>query len=117
MPPKQQHIVPAKQQKIPPKKQKIPATLRNVVWVTHIGPQSTGLCFCCKVEQISKANFAVGHVLAEAHGGTLQVDNLRPVCTLCNSSMGKSNMHDFMERYGLGRKPAMSFGARMCPML
>ena len=84
------------------KKEKIPATVRNIVWATHIGKDKTsGDCYCCGVETISKANFAVGHVLAEANGGSLLVDNLRPICTLCNSSMGKRNMLDFMTTHGI----------------
>lgn len=88
------------------KKEKIPATLRNVVWCNYMGRESTGKCYCCGVEQISKANFAVGHVKAEALGGTLHASNLRPVCTLCNSSMGKTDMNEFMKKYGLGGNEA-----------
>jgi len=87
--------------KICQKKEKIPATLRNVVWCNYMGRESTGKCYCCGVEQISKANFAVGHVKAEAKGGSLHASNLRPVCTLCNSSMGKTDMYEFMAKYGL----------------
>ena len=89
--------------KIKKGKEKIPATLRNVVWCNYIGSENTtGLCYCCGVERISKANFAVGHVKPEALGGTLHASNLRPVCTLCNSSMGKTDMYDFIKKYGLG---------------
>jgi len=83
------------------KKEKIPATLRNIVWVTQFGTQGEGKCYCCQVEKISKANFAVGHIKAEASGGTLRAANLRPICTLCNSSMGRTDMHVFMKKYGL----------------
>ena len=47
-------------------------------------------------------NFACGYVISEHMGGTLDVDNLRPVCTTCNSSMGTRNMRDFMRDERLG---------------
>lgn len=84
------------------KKEKIPATLRNAIWATYISPiNSTGYCCCCSIEPITKANFAAGHIVAEARGGAVTLQNLRPVCTLCNSSMGKTNMNEFIAKYGL----------------
>jgi HNH endonuclease len=83
-------------------KEKIPATLRNVVWVNQFGTKNEGVCFCCVIEKISKANFAVGHIKSEASGGKLHTSNLRPICTLCNSSMGRTEMYEFIKKYGLG---------------
>ena len=34
----------------------------------------------------------------------ITLENLRPVCKLCNGSMGKKNMEDFMKKYKL-KKP------------
>lgn len=90
---------------VPRKKEKIPATVRNIVWHRYMGESTFGMCTCCQVEQISKANFAAGHVQAERRSGPVTVNNLRPVCTLCNSSMGTMNMRDFMLRYDLGPLP------------
>lgn len=102
-------------------KDKIPATLRNVVWNNHAGSNTTSYCYCCGVEQISKANFAVGHITSEATGGLVTASNLRPVCTLCNSSMGKTNMHQFMLQYGLQgipeRKYWKNFSSNYCTIL
>jgi hypothetical protein len=82
-------------------KEKIPATVRNAVWNLHISNTSTnGFCCCCKREPITKANFAAGHVQAEACGGEVKLQNLRPICNLCNSSMGKMDMDEFMAKYG-----------------
>jgi hypothetical protein len=52
-----------------------------------------------------------GHVLPESKGGTLDVENLRPICSSCNSSMGSllakankpalqanENMFEFMRK-------------------
>ena len=96
------------------RKDKIPATLRNAIWSTYISAtESRGNCYCCAVEPITKANFAAGHIVAECRGGTVTLQNLRPICTLCNSSMGKTNMHDFIKKYGLSgglRKYELSNG-------
>jgi ribosomal protein S27E len=48
---------------------------------------------CCKSTDISQMSFHCGHIIAEAKGGKTIVSNLKPIC---NSSMGTTNMKDFM---------------------
>lgn len=82
-------------------RQKMPATLRNSVWNYYIGSEKkTGKCYCCKTETISTANFECGHIIAKKNGGELTLSNLRPICSLCNKSMGTQNMETFMEKHG-----------------
>jgi hypothetical protein len=82
-------------------KNKIPATVRNSVWNTDIGIKNKqSVCFCCNTEQISFGNFECGHIQAEANEGKVTIQNLRPICSLCNKSMGKNNMETFMETFG-----------------
>ena len=50
------------------KKEKIPATLKNIVWHKYFETSLTGLCQCCKVENISKAIFDAGHIISEKNG-------------------------------------------------
>jgi hypothetical protein len=50
-------------------------------------------------------SFQCGHVIAEANGGVIHVDNLRPICSICNQSMGTENMDDFRKRCGFIKKP------------
>ena len=70
-------------------KNSIPATVKNSVWNLYIGVnEKQGYCFCCKTEQISDRNFDCGHVQAKSKNGEATVQNLRPICGLCNSSMG-----------------------------
>jgi hypothetical protein len=83
------------------KKEKIPATLKNILWHKYFDTSLTGVCQCCKVELISKAIFDAGHVISEKNGGQVVLENLKPICKLCNSSMGKTNMDDFMKKYGI----------------
>jgi len=84
------------------KKQNIPKHIRDLVWNHYIGcdiPKHR--CLCCKKIIIESRNFHVGHVLSENNGGTLEIGNLRPICSSCNLSMGTENMIDFVKKYGL----------------
>ena len=54
---------------------------------------------CCSVEDISDTNFECGHIVSESAGGTVDIENLRPICGHCNRSIGKTNMEEFMTRY------------------
>lgn len=83
------------------KKEKIPATLKNILWHKYFETSLTGICQCCKVETISKSIFDAGHIISEKNGGKVVLDNLKPICKLCNSSMGRTNMDDFMKKYGI----------------
>lgn len=83
---------------------KIPSAIRNTVWNYYIGPDmKSGNCSCCKLEKISYVNFECGHVIAYSKGGETNIENLRPICSNCNKSMGTTCMTDFMEKYGLDK--------------
>ena len=79
-----------------PKKKPIPATLKRLVWDKYIG-ESIGKakCLCCDLTDITQMSFHCGHVLAEVNGGTITIDNLRPICQNCNLSMRKTDMNLF----------------------
>jgi hypothetical protein len=75
-------------------KKKIPQALRVSVWNKYMGSDSRkGLCPICREREIRIEDFQCGHDLAEAKGGSLDVDNLFPVCHLCNSSMGTKDFY------------------------
>lgn len=83
------------------KKKNIPHTVKINCWNTHVGelvPKTK--CLCCKNVEITQHNFHCGHVIAECNGGTYQMDNLLPICNVCNSSMGSVNMNEFKKMYG-----------------
>ena len=44
-------------------------------------------------------NFIGGHIISEADGGEITVDNILPICSGCNLSMGTKNMELFVEKY------------------
>lgn len=83
------------------KQDNIPAALENTVWNLYIGINNiTPYCFCCKLEPITRANFHCGYVVAKKNNGSMRISNLRPICGLCNSSLGTKNMINFMKKYG-----------------
>jgi 5-methylcytosine-specific restriction endonuclease McrA len=45
--------------------------------------------------------FECGHVISEFNGGTNKLNNLKPICVSCNSSMGTQNMDEFIKNCGL----------------
>tara|TARA_Y100000389_G_scaffold25043_1_gene21761 strand:+ start:302 stop:1018 length:717 start_codon:yes stop_codon:yes gene_type:complete len=78
------------------KKKTIPKALKIAVWNKYIGEEiGKTKCYCCELTDITQSKFHCGHILAEANGGDLHVDNLKPICESCNKSMGTSNMLDF----------------------
>jgi hypothetical protein len=83
------------------KKRRIPKAVRDKVWNHYVGiEKGISKCLCCQNQQISQNNFECGHVVAESKGGRETIINLRPVCGLCNKSMGNTNMVKFMHEHG-----------------
>ena len=84
------------------RKKTIPRILRINVWNEWIGEDlGTSTCLCCKKIKISQMNFDCGHIVSEYDGGKAILENLRPICRICNSSMQTENMNEFMERLKL----------------
>ncbi len=84
-----------------PRKKTIPPSLKIKVWNKHIGEEiGKSKCLCCKLKDIYQASFSCGHIISENNGGLLIVDNLKPICTSCNSSMGTKNMDDYINEFG-----------------
>ena len=78
------------------KKNKLSAVLRYKVWNTYIGIEcGIGKCCCCKTTDIFQQSFECGHIIAVKNGGLDSIENLRPICSLCNKSMGSLHMEIF----------------------
>ena len=84
------------------RKKSIPSTVKRLVWNKYIG-ENIGKykCYCCKLTDITQLSFHCGHVISEKNGGKIDIDNLRPICQNCNSSMGITNMNDFISEYNI----------------
>ena len=82
-----------------PQKHKIPYSVRCKAWTTHIGAEvGQTKCLCCKDNTITQFKFTCGHIISRADGGTLAMENLRPICYDCNNDMGNENMREFAQR-------------------
>lgn len=77
----------------------IPKAVRASVWKFYMKGKPEGKCYCCGTETISFTNFEVGHNKAVAKGGSDSIDNLRPICRTCNSSMGTKSIESFKKKY------------------
>ena len=77
----------------------IPKSLRILVWNKNIGKEKgIGGCYVCN-EEIDSKNFECGHIISVKDAGETHIDNLRPICSSCNKSMGTQNLHDFKKTY------------------
>lgn len=81
-------------------KKAIPKAMKRLVWDVYIGEDiGRALCTCCNHVYIRQIEFHCGHVIAEALGGQINIDNLRPICAQCNLSMRTMNMDEFKKMF------------------
>jgi 5-methylcytosine-specific restriction endonuclease McrA len=77
-------------------KETIPKRIRELVWTTNNGETFSHKCYVSWCDNtINVFNFQVGHDIPESKGGTLDIDNLKPICSNCNLSM--SNKYTIKE--------------------
>lgn len=83
----------------------IPSILRHEAWKKYISDiLINGKCFCCQSNEINISNFECGHVISRKNGGPVTLENLRPICSQCNKSMGTNDMDEFISSCGLWNK-------------
>lgn len=80
-----------------------PKAVKETVWRSHNGNRMNGKCYVCKVP-ISFTNFEVGHNKPHSKGGKWNVDNCRPICRVCNRSMGTMTIETFKKKYFTKKK-------------
>jgi SAP domain/Double-stranded RNA binding motif/HNH endonuclease len=74
--------------------------IRKTVWQKYIGnDKAKDKCLCCNVSDIDIWDFEAGHVVSKSLGGQPTIENLRPICSICNKSMGVQNMEEFMTKH------------------
>ena len=77
----------------------IPKTVRIALWENHFTDDNAkGNCNVCRCE-IKISNFEAGHIVSRAKGGSDNLSNLLPLCSLCNKSMGTENLLEFKRKY------------------
>jgi 5-methylcytosine-specific restriction endonuclease McrA len=75
----------------------ISLSLKKTVWNHWMGMGvGEAKCPVCKITLIHQMAFHCGHIVAKSRGGLNTVENLKPICQSCNSSMGNQNMDEFI---------------------
>ena len=70
------------------RKETIPKALREQVWLEINGEKYKNKCYIPWCKNIMTVfDFHVGHDIPESKGGTLDIDNLKAICSRCNQSM------------------------------
>lgn len=92
--------------KIPARKT-VPPPLKLKLWSTYNGTSIEGKCFCCQ-RPITPFDFHIGHVIAHSQGGDISLENLRPICVTCNTSMGAENLFEFKARLTGTQEPRVN---------
>ena len=81
-------------------KKHISKSLKSKIWNHYIGVSIGQIsCIVCKNNTINMMNFECGHIIAESCGGKNNIDNLIPICGLCNKSMGTTNMEIYVSEH------------------
>lgn len=89
------------------RKQHIPLALREQVWIKHMGKVFHGKCNTTWCQNtITVFDFQSGHDIPESKGGPTTLENLIPLCSRCNNSMG--NGYTFKEWCALSPEQAKS---------
>jgi hypothetical protein len=92
----------------------ISVSLKVKVWDKYIGRYIAEIeCPLCENEKIRVVKFHCSHVHATSLGGDYSLENLRPICSTCNTSMGNTHMKDYAIKFfptsplipGLPNKP------------
>jgi 5-methylcytosine-specific restriction endonuclease McrA len=77
------------------RKQAIPKAVREQLWLHHMGRHFEGKCktsWCTNT--ITLFDFQCGHNIPESKGGATVLENLVPICSRCNTSMGATYTFD-----------------------
>lgn len=85
----------------PYKKAAIPKALRETLWVKTFGKQFEAKCsvsWC--LNKITVYDFQAGHNVPECKGGKTVLENLKPICSRCNLSMGSQYSINEWEELG-----------------
>ncbi len=87
------------------KRERIPTRLRKQVWESALSEQSPqnmssaeGKCVVCRCP-IHILSFECAHIVSCADGGKTVLKNLLPCCSMCNRSMGKMNLFEYIQTY------------------
>lgn len=73
------------------KRKNIPRALREQVWKKYIGEKYKNKCYISWCQNyINVFDFHVGHNIPDSKNGSLNIKNLKPICSRCNLSMNNN---------------------------
>lgn len=82
------------------KKAKIPKKVKIDAWNTYIGRKNgEAICICCRINVIGQNDFQAGHIISEFNNGKVTIENILPICSGCNMSMGTTNMDEYIMKH------------------
>jgi 5-methylcytosine-specific restriction endonuclease McrA len=56
---------------------------------------------CKETIKIGKNGFHCGHITSEANGGLTILENLRPLCSTCNTKMSSMNWAEYSKKLNI----------------
>jgi hypothetical protein len=71
---------------------------REAVWRREFGNRTEAKCPICEDITINAKAFHMGHIDSVKERGGDELSNIRPICQLCNLSMGSQNMKDYIKK-------------------
>ena len=80
------------------KRKSIPKKVKNDVWNKINGESYTGLCQVCN-NKINILEYHTGHIISVTNGGSNEIDNLQPICSGCNQTIGSENLIHYQQLY------------------
>lgn len=80
------------------KRTSLPSAVRKKCWSIKFLEEYWGICEVCS-SKINVDNFHTGHIQSVKDGGSNNISNLVPVCSLCNLSMSSMNLYEFKKTY------------------
>jgi 5-methylcytosine-specific restriction endonuclease McrA len=81
-----------------PKSRVAMKAMSNTLFTKYITETNQVKCVICST-LLLQHNMQVGHVISRKNGGSDTIDNLRPICGSCNSSLGETNVTDYLRNH------------------
>lgn len=76
------------------KRVKINPKFRMEIWSKRNGEVITGNCYVCQ-SPLTYNSFECGHIIPKCFNGPDTLENLEPICSQCNRSIGTMNLYDY----------------------
>lgn len=95
-----------KKEKKKTSKKRIGIRIKREVWNEYVGKEyGEAYCYSCRKNKVYQAEFEAGHVVSTASlleqnkEDDISIQNLRPICSSCNKSMGATHMREYIETF------------------